>query len=90
ISYAVSMLLSYYIGQKKYPINYPIKEIMAYVLLALVLFAGMTASNELLPLWAALIANTLLGCVYVAYLFKHDFSPSSLPVVGKYFKAGKR
>ena len=90
ISYAVSMLLSYYIGQKKYPINYPIKEIMAYVLLALVLFAGMTASNELLPLWAALIVNTLLGCVYVAYLFKHDFSPSSLPVVGKYFKAGKR
>ena len=60
------------------------------VLLALVLFAGMTASNELLPLWAALIVNTLLGCVYVAYLFKHDFSPSSLPVVGKYFKAGKR
>ena len=90
ISYAVSMLLSYYIGQKKYPINYPIKEIMAYVLLALVLFAGMTASNELLPLWAALIVNTLLGCVYVAYLFKHDFSPSSLPVVGKYFKVGKR
>jgi O-antigen/teichoic acid export membrane protein len=86
ISYALSMLLSYFIGQKKYPINYPVKEIMVYVAIAFVLFIGMTASNKLLPVWAALLVNTLLGCIYLAYLFKHDFALSSLPVIGKYFK----
>ena len=31
-----------FVGQKKYPINYPVKEMMIYVVLALVLFVGMT------------------------------------------------
>ena len=37
--YAVAMLLSYFVGQKKYPINYDLKSIGGYVLLALVIYA---------------------------------------------------
>lgn len=84
--YGTAMLLSYFIGQKYYPVNYPVKEIMRYVLLAFVLFAGMSAANDFLGVLPALIVNTLLMAVFVVYLVKRDFPLSSLPVIGKHFK----
>ena len=83
--YGTAMLLSYFVGQKKYPIDYPVKEMMVYVVLAAVLTAGMTAANRLLPMGASLAVNTLLILVFVAYLVKRDFPLSGLPVIGKYF-----
>ncbi|MCI6549920.1 MAG: lipopolysaccharide biosynthesis protein [Prevotella sp.] len=84
--YGTAMLLSYFVGQKYYPVNYPVKEIMRYVLLAFVLFVGMSAANDFLGVLPALIVNTLLMAVFVAYLVKRDFPLSSLPVIGKHFK----
>lgn len=83
--YGTAMLLSYFVGQKKYPIDYPVKEMMVYVPLTAVLTAGMTAANRLLPMGASLAVNTLLILVFVAYLVKRDFPLSGLPVIGKYF-----
>ena len=83
--YGTAMLLSYFVGQKKYPIDYPVKEMMVYVVLTAVLTAGMTAANRLLPMGASLAVNTLLILVFVAYLVKRDFPLSGLPVIGKYF-----
>ena len=83
--YGTAMLLSYFVGQKKYPIDYPVKEMMVYVTLTAVLTAGMTAANRLLPMGASLAVNTLLILVFVAYLVKRDFPLSGLPVIGKYF-----
>ncbi len=83
--YGTAMLLSYFVGQKKYPIDYPVKEMMVYVALTAVLTAGMTAANKLLPMGASLAVNTLLILVFVAYLVKRDFPLSGLPVIGKYF-----
>ena len=45
--YGVAMLLSYFVGQKYYPIDYPIKDMLIYTLLAAVLFVGITYSNKL-------------------------------------------
>ncbi len=84
--YGTAMLLSYIVGQKKYPINYPVRQIMVYVALAAVLTAGMTLANRALPMVGSLAVNTLLIAVFVVYLVRHDFPLSSLPVVGKYFK----
>ncbi len=84
--YGTAMLLSYIVGQKKYPINYPVRQIMVYVALAAVLTAGMTLANRALPMAGSLAVNTLLIAVFVVYLVRHDFPLSSLPVVGKYFK----
>ena len=84
--YGTAMLLSYIVGQKKYPINYPVRQIMVYVALAAVLTAGMTLANRTLPMAGSLAVNTLLIAVFVVYLVRHDFPLSSLPVVGKYFK----
>ena len=77
-AYATSMLLSYFIGQRYYPIAYPIRQMSAYVLLTIVLFLAMQYANSVLPLWAALIANTLLIVVFAVYLVRHDFPLSSL------------
>ena len=85
-AYATSMLLSYFIGQRYYPIAYPIRQMSAYVLLTIVLFLAMQYANSILPLWPALIANTLLIAVFAAYLVKKDFPLSSLPIIGKKFK----
>lgn len=85
-AYATSMLLSYFIGQRYYPIAYPIRQMSAYVLLTLVLFMAMQYAGSVLPLWASLIVNTLLIAVFVAYMVKKDFPLSSLPIIGKKFK----
>ena len=84
--YGTAMLLSYFVGQKYYPINYPLKEITVYVALAALLFAAMTASNRNLPTLPAVAVNTLLGIVFIAYIVKKDFPLSGLPVVGRYFR----
>ena len=85
-AYATSMLLSYFIGQRYYPIAYPIRQMSVYVLLTLVLFMAMQYAGSVLPLWASLIVNTLLIAVFAAYMVKKDFPLSSLPIIGKKFK----
>ena len=84
--YGTAMLLSYFVGQKKYPINYPVKEIMIYVVLSLILFAGMTEANKYFSTAIACLINTVLILIFAAYLVKKDFPLKSLPVVGKFFR----
>ena len=87
--YGTAMTLSYVVGQRYYPIRYPLGEIAAYVILAAALFAGITVSNAGLPPIAAVGVNTVLVAVFAAVVVRRDFPLSSLPVVGKYFR-GKR
>ncbi len=87
VGYGIAMLLSYFVGQKYYPINYPIKEIMVYVVLAIGLTLGMIWSNQELATLSAILVNTLLVLVFVVYTVKRDFHLSSFPVIGKYFKS---
>ncbi len=84
--YATAMLLSYFVGQRHYPISYPVGRILSYVALAAVLYCGMAVANERLPLWGAVAANTALLAVFVAYTVKRDFPLSALPVVGRRFR----
>ena len=85
-AYATSMILSYFIGQRYYPIDYPIKDMAVYLILAILLFGGIQMTNNTHILWVSIPVNTLLIGVFVAYLVKKDFPLSSLPVIGKYFK----
>ena len=71
--YGTAMLLSYFVGQKHYPINYPVKDIMLYVAVAAVLFLAMHYSNRLLPAWGAVGANTVLLALFAALIVKRDF-----------------
>ena len=80
------MLVSYFVGQRYYPINYPIASIMSYVALAAVLFAAINWSNAKLPMPATLALNTLFIIVFAAVIVRRDFPLASLPVVGRYFR----
>lgn len=84
--YGICMLLSYFIGQRKYPIHYDLRSILRYASLAILIYfiSGLipTTCNLLLRLGI----NTLLFGVFVAYTVKHDFPLNRLPFVGKWFK----
>lgn len=84
--YGVAMTLSYIVGQRKYPIAYPIGRCLSYVALAVVLCVGMLLANKHLSMGLAVAANTLLMAVFAVYLVKRDFPLRSLPVIGKHFK----
>lgn len=84
--YGTAMVLSYIVGQRKNPIDYPMKEITCYVLLTAVLFVVMEYLPTVVPVWAQLLFNTLLLLLFVAYIIKRDLPLRSLPVIGKYFR----
>jgi uncharacterized membrane protein len=84
--YGVAMLLSYFVGQKKMPINYPLLQIGKYVLIAAVLYTAMALLPDSFPAILRIGINTLLIAIFVAYIIKADMPLHSLPVIGKYFK----
>ena len=84
--YGIAMLLSWFVGQKQYPIDYPLKDMLFYVLLAAVLYLGICWTGAHLALKFALPANTVLIGIFVVCIIRRDLPPGSLPVIGKYFK----
>lgn len=84
--YATAMVLSYAVGQRKYPIRYPLGRIALYVVAALVAFGAISCANVLLPTWGALGANTVVIALFAAMIVRLDMPLSSLPVIGKRFR----
>jgi O-antigen/teichoic acid export membrane protein len=70
--YMTAMVLSYLVGQKYYPIDYPIKEMAMYVVLTFIIYVVMTRLCPQLPVWAALIVNTLLIVAFMAVVVVKD------------------
>lgn len=61
------MVVSYFLGQKRYPIPYNLKSAGLSFLLAMVLFGGITLTyRHVDALWVRLLINTALVGVYVA------------------------
>lgn len=86
--YATAMLLSYFVGQKKFPIHYDLAGIGKYILLAGILYA--LSCN--VPNWGLAVRlgiNTILLFVFMAYIIKKDFPLSQIPVIGRYFNKRK-
>ena len=84
--YGTATLLSYFVGQKKYKIDYPLVDILIYCIVAAILYAGMVVANNHLNTWVALAVNVLLILIFCALIAWRDLPLSSLPVVGKYFR----
>lgn len=83
--YGVIMLLSYWMGQKKYPIQYDLKSLGLYILLAAVLYV----IGEQVPisdLVLRLAFRTVLLLLFVAYIVKKDLPLSQLPVINRFIK----
>ena len=79
------MLLSYFVGQKKFPIEYDLKSAFLYFGVATVLYvAGMA-----LPIqseWLRLGYRTILLGVFIAFMVKRDLPLRELPYVGRFFR----
>ncbi len=86
--YGVAMLASYIVGQKYYPINYPLKEITLYVVLALVLYGLMCVTSDW-PTLLSLAFNTLLLLAFLAVIIKRDLPLEQLPFIGHRFRRPK-
>lgn len=84
--YGTAMLLSYFVGQKKYPINYPLKSITVYICIAALFTVIMLYTPQSLPKALRLGINTLLIILFVAHIIHYDFPISSLPVIGRHFR----
>ena len=84
--YGTAMVLSYVVGQRKNPIPYPMKDILRYVAITVVL----TMAIYCFPAYdcgtvANLVFNTLCIVLFVTYIVKRDVPLSQLPVIGKLF-----
>lgn len=84
--YGTAMLLSYFVGQKKYPIDYPIKSIFVYVAITALFFVIMTLMPETWPQVVRLAVNTALIIAFLAHIVYHDMPLRSIPLIGKYFR----
>ena len=86
--YGVAMVVSYFVGQKYYPLNYPLKSITIYVIIAVLLTMAMYYVPDTYgfsPI-LTLAFNILCICCYVSYIIYKDLPLSSLPIIGKKFK----
>ena len=83
--YLTIMLLSYFIGQKKYPIDYDLGGITMYALLAVILLEIRRAAHTG-TLWIDFLTGTLLIAVFIVYIVKKDFPLKDIPVINRLIK----
>ena len=82
------MILSYAIGQKKFPIQYDIRSAVIYGILAVLFYAaGMLPriDSEILRLGY----RTVLLLIFLAIIIRRDLPLSELPYIGKRFASKK-
>ena len=86
--YGTSMVLSYVVGQKKNPIPYPMRSIMTYVLMTVILTVMMDWSTEHFGfgMVGQLVCNTVCIVFFVSYILQNDLPLGSIPVIGKLLK----
>lgn len=76
------MLASYFIGQKKYPINYDLKSFFIYTIFAAFLYVlGMSIKLE--PLALRLGLRFILLLIYIIFVIRRDIPIESIPFVKK-------
>lgn len=87
IANLVMMILSYFLGQKNYPIPYNLRSAGSFFLLSMTLFAGIAITYlKVNNLWARLGINTVLILIYLSMVVKKELPLRHWPLIGKYFK----
>ena len=83
--YGVAMLLSYFVGQKKYPIDYDLKAIGGYVLLTLLLYVAAEFVEIDSLIWR-MVYRTFLLLLFVIYIVKKDLPLKQIPIINRFVK----
>ncbi len=88
ISYATIMILSYWIGQKYYPIQYDVKRLLAYFGVAFIIFLAFRYVRPhiaLMPLrYLAGVAGMMIYGLFIYRMEKKELI--KLPVIGRYLR----
>ncbi|MDE5561372.1 MAG: oligosaccharide flippase family protein [Bacteroidaceae bacterium] len=88
--YGTAMILSYIVGQKKHPIDYPLRSMATYTAIALLFFGLMQIVPQHWPTATRLGINTILILAFTAHIIYHDLPVHRLPVIGRYFDPRRR
>ena len=70
--YGTAMVLSYIVGQRKYPIKYDLDDIGLPVAFAMLLYSFMEDLTSYFPTTWQLISNTILIAIYTLYIIKKE------------------
>lgn len=72
--YGFMLAMCYWLGQRNYPIDYPVGRILGYILIAVGFYGVSLLTNNLLPeiLWLRVLFNTLLLGVYLFILYRME------------------
>ena len=67
--YGTAMLLSYIVGQRLYPIPYPLRSLAGYTAIAGAFYGAMTLVPSEWPMWQHLAVSTLLILTFAAIIY---------------------
>ncbi len=85
VCYIIMMLLSYFLGQKYYPIAYPIKRLVMYALLATALI-GISYLVDVQVMVLRLLLHSVLLIIFAIFVVKYDLPLGEIPVLKKIIK----
>ncbi|MBO5704309.1 MAG: lipopolysaccharide biosynthesis protein [Bacteroidaceae bacterium] len=72
--YGIAMLLSYFFGQKYYPITYPLKQIAVYVAITILFYVVMQVTPHFVEhAWLQLGINTCCVLAFAGHIGYHEF-----------------
>ena len=81
------MVISYFLGQRNYPIPYNLRSAGLFFLLSMILFEGITITYMNVNfLWLRLGINTTLILIYLVVVIKKELPLRHWPLIGRYFK----
>jgi O-antigen/teichoic acid export membrane protein len=87
--YLFMMVSSYWLGQKYYPVPYPVKKLIAYIALVVLIYMVHLGINKMYAnhLWFSLLTATLLFAGFAWFVTKVEAKElAKIPVLAKYFK----
>lgn len=83
----IMMVISYVVGQKKYPVPYNLKSAAAFFSLSIILFGGITVSLQFISnLWLRLFISSVFIVIYIGVIVKKELPLNEWPMIGKYFR----
>ena len=70
VGYGIAMLLSFFVGRKKYPVHYDLRTMGCFLLLAALMYVFFSGVRSRVPLWASLLIGTVLLLGYLLLVYK--------------------
>lgn len=90
--YLIMMLMSYKLGQKHYPVPYPVKKLVAYIIMVVLIYALHAGVVHFwhISLAFSLISGLLLFLFFAWFVGRIEAKElARLPVIGRYFATGQ-